>query len=180
MKLDIGAGTAPHPGYKSVDADPATNPEIVCNVLEGIPVPDDSCTHLRLSHVLEHFTPTEGLTLLRELHRILTPGGILFIEVPDLLAVAQRIVDHKGLDIIPPPGLSAALYPHGVIYGGQWNEWQYHKTGYTVPFLSQTLERCGYLIDTIGVTFYDNMHVIRAVASKAGRAGEVPLETDGD
>jgi len=179
LKLDIGAGGVKTPGYKTVDADPSVEPDILCNVLDGIPVSDDSCTHLRLSHVLEHFTPADGLKLLRELHRILAPGGTLFVEVPDLLEVARRIVDQNGLDIIPPPGLSLALYPHGVIYGSQENEYQFHKTGYTPPYLRQTMERSGFIVDTITTVFPENMHVLRCTATKAGSVRQVPVEADG-
>jgi SAM-dependent methyltransferase len=36
------------------------------------------------SHVLEHLTPSEAAGVLRELHRVLRPGGIVRISVPDL------------------------------------------------------------------------------------------------
>jgi SAM-dependent methyltransferase len=36
------------------------------------------------SHVLEHLTPAEAEALLAELHRVLRPGGVLRIAVPDL------------------------------------------------------------------------------------------------
>jgi SAM-dependent methyltransferase len=36
------------------------------------------------SHVLEHLTPGEAEGVLRELHRVLRPGGIVRISVPDL------------------------------------------------------------------------------------------------
>jgi SAM-dependent methyltransferase len=49
-----------------------------------LPYPDAAFEAVFGSHVLEHLTPDEGETLLRELHRVLRPGGILRIAVPDL------------------------------------------------------------------------------------------------
>ena len=56
------------------------------DLLKGFPYPDGSMDVVYSSHVLEHFTRAQGLFLLREAHRVLKPGGILRIVVPNLAA----------------------------------------------------------------------------------------------
>jgi SAM-dependent methyltransferase len=57
------------------------------DLTQPLPYPDAAFEAAFGSHVLEHLTPDEGATLLRELHRVLRPGGIVRIAVPDLDAV---------------------------------------------------------------------------------------------
>ncbi len=49
-----------------------------------LPYPDGAFEAAFGSHVLEHLTPGEAEAALRELHRVLRPGGIVRIAVPDL------------------------------------------------------------------------------------------------
>jgi SAM-dependent methyltransferase len=57
------------------------------DVTRPLPFSDDVFEAALGSHVLEHLAPDEGDALLRELRRVLRPGGILRIAVPDLDAV---------------------------------------------------------------------------------------------
>jgi SAM-dependent methyltransferase len=49
-----------------------------------LPYPDGAFTAVFGSHVLEHLTPGEAEATLREAHRVLAPGGVVRIAVPDL------------------------------------------------------------------------------------------------
>lgn len=50
----------------------------------GVPLDDASADYVFSSHFLEHLFRREGERLLRECHRVLRPGGIVRIAVPDL------------------------------------------------------------------------------------------------
>jgi predicted SAM-dependent methyltransferase len=54
-----------------------------CDLLSGIPYDDGIADLIFLSHVLEHFDYTEGRRLLAECRRVLKPGGVLRVAVPD-------------------------------------------------------------------------------------------------
>jgi predicted SAM-dependent methyltransferase len=54
------------------------------NGAKGLPIPTGSCDIVYASHVIEHLTVHELKLFLKEIFRILTPGGILRIAVPDL------------------------------------------------------------------------------------------------
>lgn len=57
---------------------------VIHNLLNPFPWQTDSVDIVYSSHALEHFTREEGYRFLRECHRVLRPGGIIRIVVPDL------------------------------------------------------------------------------------------------
>ncbi len=48
------------------------------------PFPDASIEAVLASHVLEHLTVDEGRSCIAEIHRVLAPGGVVRVAVPDL------------------------------------------------------------------------------------------------
>lgn len=87
--INIGCGATFHPDWVNVDAAPAS-PEVRAHDLDKpLPFPDSHFRAVYASHVLEHFDPDGGLRLLRECHRVLEPGGVARIVVPDLEAIAR-------------------------------------------------------------------------------------------
>jgi SAM-dependent methyltransferase len=77
MKVDMGGGLYPKPGYMTVDQADA---DIICNLDDGIPLPDNSVGVLNASHVIEHLK--DPIKTMREIHRVLAHGGWAMIEVP--------------------------------------------------------------------------------------------------
>jgi trans-aconitate methyltransferase len=61
-----------------------------------IPAPDQSAGVVYASHRLEHLDPhNEVRRFVGDVHRMLVPGGILRVVVPDLLRRAQRYVQRS-------------------------------------------------------------------------------------
>ncbi|AEC53036.1 glycosyl transferase [Synechococcus phage S-CRM01] len=77
LKVDIGGGMNPRPGYITIDQEDG---EITCDLNNGIPLEDNSVGVLNASHVLEHLK--DPIKSMREIHRVLHHGGWAFIEVP--------------------------------------------------------------------------------------------------
>lgn len=77
LKVDIGGGLFPRPGYLTVDKYDA---DIICDLDEGIPLPDNSVGVINASHVLEHLK--DPIKSMSEIYRVLCDGGWAFIEVP--------------------------------------------------------------------------------------------------
>ncbi len=85
MKLNLGCGQNKLPGYVNVDRYETFAPDRVCD-LEAFPWPfaDGSADEIVMNHVLEHLgAQTETfLGVMKELYRVLKPGGRLDIAVP--------------------------------------------------------------------------------------------------
>ena len=79
-RLNIGCGKNPKQGWLNLDRATLPGVDIVHNI-EKLPLPfaDEEFDEICCNNVLEH---TEYTPILKELHRILKPSGILTIEVP--------------------------------------------------------------------------------------------------
>lgn len=89
IMANLGCGSRFHPDWVNFDLHSAQPGVIPCNLLGGIPLGDNSCDAVFNSAVLEHFRPQDADKFVRECHRILKPGGILRIGVPDLENLAR-------------------------------------------------------------------------------------------
>ena len=91
--LNFGCGSALHPEWINLDSSAVAPDVVVHDLRHGLPVPSDSFDAAYGSHVLEHLDPDAASRLLRECYRILRPGGILRIVVPDLETIARLYLD---------------------------------------------------------------------------------------
>jgi SAM-dependent methyltransferase len=60
------------------------------DIVDGLPVADNSCGGVYASHVLEHLTLDEFHKALENTRKILQDGGIFRLVVPDLESAARR------------------------------------------------------------------------------------------
>src|SRR5262249_26783265 len=112
IRLDFGAGEGKEPGYTSVDRQPLTNPDITHD-LNVFPYPfaDSSVHEVRAFHVIEHLDrPFEAM---REIHRILKPGGLLHLKVPHFSRGFTHAEHAHGFDITFPLYFDASFTPSG-------------------------------------------------------------------
>ena len=63
------------------------------DIVAGLPVPDASAKAVYASHVLEHLAYEDCLTALRNTWRILKPGGVFRLIVPDLAGRTRRYLE---------------------------------------------------------------------------------------
>jgi predicted SAM-dependent methyltransferase len=63
------------------------------DLTKAIPEPDDAAEAIFSSHMLEHVRPEQAEFILRECFRVLRPGGVIRIAVPDLRRAAERYLD---------------------------------------------------------------------------------------
>jgi predicted SAM-dependent methyltransferase len=82
LRLHLGSGTHRLDGWVNVDllGMPA---DLRWNVTRPLPFPDGAAAAVFFEHVVEHFPLGAGLDLLDECRRVLGPGGIVRVGVPD-------------------------------------------------------------------------------------------------
>ena len=92
LRLHLGSGNEHKEGWVNVDL--AGYPvEIAWNLARPLPLPAASVEAIFHEHLLEHLTLEQGLAFCGECRRVLRPGGILRIGVPDAGAAARSYVD---------------------------------------------------------------------------------------
>ncbi len=91
--LNFGCGSALHPEWINLDSSAAAPDVVAHDLRHALPFPSDSFDAAYGSHVLEHLEPDAASRLLRECNRILRPGGILRIVVPDLETIARLYLE---------------------------------------------------------------------------------------
>lgn len=101
--LNLGCGSSFHPDWINIDFFDHDGKVIAYDLRLGIPFADCSFDVVYHSHVLEHFPQAYAARFLRECFRVLKPGGLLRVVVPNLEEIAkaylQSIEDvHKGLE----------------------------------------------------------------------------------
>ena len=79
---------------------------------------DASVDEIRASHVLEHFPRAQAMAVLREWVRVLKPGGLLRVAVPDFGVIAEAYVAGEALDT------------EGYVMGGQVDRHDFHHALY--------------------------------------------------
>lgn len=83
QKINLGCGTDIKPGWLNVDL-VQTSPDVMVWDLNNTPYPidDESSNEVQAVDVLEHLLPGSLIPFIEECHRIMAPGGTLFIQTP--------------------------------------------------------------------------------------------------
>lgn len=87
--LNLGCGSKTHPDWINIDFIQGQEDIISYNLLHKLPFEDKSIKYIYHSHLLEHFSESDGINFTKECHRVLQKGGILRIVLPDLENIIQ-------------------------------------------------------------------------------------------
>lgn len=91
-KLQIGSGPKAVPGWLNSDLIAG---DIYVDLGRRLPFQDSTFAWIFGEHVIEHITENAAMALLRELHRILRPGGVLRLTTPDLKKILAIYEDRN-------------------------------------------------------------------------------------
>ena len=105
-------------------------------------IESESVDEILASHILEHFTKQDGRLFIAECARILKPGGLLYIAVPDM----DKFIDCKvNGDYGPLNGYG--WIDLNYFMGGderEGNLYQRHRYMYTFESLAYALDEYGF------------------------------------
>jgi ubiquinone/menaquinone biosynthesis C-methylase UbiE len=151
--LNVGAGVCPiHPqyaGWKEIrlDIDKDVRPDIVGDIRDMYQVLSESVDSVYSNHNLEHLISQHVPLALAEFYRVLKPGGLVCIGVPNLQEIAIEVSQGnlEGVLYESPAGPIAAI---DCIYGYRKfikdNPLQAHKTGFTPATLEREMKKAGF------------------------------------
>lgn len=94
-KLDIGCANKKRSGFVGLDIKD-WGQEIVWDVRDGIPVPDESIEYIYTCHFLEHLTNQESVEFFKEVYRVLKKEGIFEAWLPHGSAPEAFYPDHHS------------------------------------------------------------------------------------
>jgi SAM-dependent methyltransferase len=152
LKVHVGCGGHELPGWINVDNHPAP---LAINLDWGLPLPTGSARYVFVAHLLEHlFHPAQSSRLLAEIRRVLAPGGVVRIVVPDIEKYLRAYANgdeaffaerrrHRGL----PVELTSleTLLPYAGAGATPDALFEQHKFGYDFATLARALEHAGFV-----------------------------------
>ena len=143
IDLDIGAGDASRPGWVTLDISDGC--DLYWDLRRGIPFPTGSVRMVYSSHLFEHMDFESGQELLGEVLRVLQPGGIVSVCVPNArlyidayLGVAELSPDHDFWEPALQGREGISLINYVAYMGGE------HKCLFDIDSLLARLELVGF------------------------------------
>lgn len=139
MRLELGSGHRPTPGYEHNDLHPFEHIEHVGSpwMLE---LPDGSVDEVLALGLIEHLTYYQACDTFRNVHRMLKPGGLFLFDVPDYPVWARYYLDDLERKELPV----RTDHIRKTLFG--WARWpgDEHKYGWNQRELSARLGICGF------------------------------------
>jgi SAM-dependent methyltransferase len=138
------------PGWRElrVDINPNVKPDVVASMLAMPMIGAGAVDAVWSSHNIEHLYAHEVPVAFGEFVRVLKPGGVALLTMPDLQRVAELIVQDK----LEEPAYSSPagpIAPLDILYGhrpqiAMGNVFMAHRTGFTARTLAQALANAGF------------------------------------
>ena len=87
--INLGCGERTHPDWLNVDLTAGKSDVLKYDLTTGVPFPSDRADAVYCAAVLEHFRRQNVAQFLKEIYRVLKPGGVIRVGVPDLEKLCQ-------------------------------------------------------------------------------------------
>lgn len=147
IKLNIGCGTDYKKGWINIDNNSDNNIvklDLYWDLLKPLPFEDNSVDFIFSEHFFEHFTVDESQKIMKDMLRILRPGGVMRIAMPDL----EMVVDHYlNVPVEKDPIVKRFKFDF-VKTKAEWMNmsfrWWGHKWLYDWEELERRLKQAGY------------------------------------
>ena len=140
-RLNWGCGSHTLPGWINSDNKEAGDINLSCDIRDGLPLADGSMDYVVSIHALPEVPYDQLMPVLGELQRVLTPGGVLRLALPDLLkgVRAYERGDRKYFQVPDEDAksLGAKLVTQLIWYG-------YSRTLFTPDFTEELLRNAGF------------------------------------
>jgi predicted SAM-dependent methyltransferase len=140
-RLHWGCGSITPAGWVNSDKKGGPGVDVACDIRSGLPLAADSFDYVVSIHALQDLPYLEVVPALRELHRVLKPGGWLRLGLPDLDRAIQAYVrGDKSYFLVPDRevrSLGGKLSVQMLWYGSL-------RCMFTGDFVEELLARAGF------------------------------------
>ena len=138
-KLHLGCGSVTPAGWVNSDVRPGPGVDLVADLIKGLPVKDESFDAVVSIHALCELGVWDQVPVLKEIHRVLAPGGVLRLSLPDLdVNIKQyQARNQKHFE----------LYMWDTLAGNFITQVLWHSTVrcfYTREFVEELLKKAGF------------------------------------
>jgi predicted SAM-dependent methyltransferase len=146
LRLHLGSGTLRPPGWVNVDV-LGMDPDLYWDLTRPLPFPDGIAEAVFLEHVLEHFPLAQVMEMLGEARRLLAPGGIVRVGVPDFGRYAESYAGDRAFIERERPGRPTALLAVGEVAQSHG-----HRSVWDAETLELVLTEAGF--EQVGRRFF--------------------------
>jgi len=141
-RLNWGCGAHVAPGWINSDIKQAPGIDLVADIRKGLPLASDSLDYAVSIHALPELSLSEQLPALQELARVLRPGGVLRLALPDLAkgidAYLSGDEEYFMVDEEAAASPGGRFIMHMLWYG-------YSRTLFLADFTAELLEKAGFI-----------------------------------
>ena len=141
-RLNWGCGAAGEPGWVNSDVKEGPRIDVPGDILAGLPLAHDTFDYAVSIHALPELPLDAQVPALAELRRVLKPGGVLRLALPDLLKGVDAYRRGERDYILVPDedarSIGAKLVTQLLWYG-------YSKTLFVPDFVEELLVRAGFV-----------------------------------
>lgn len=116
IKLHLGGGKKYLPGFVHIDTRKFSHIDYIASADKLDMFEDNSVDLIYACHLLEHFKRSQTEKVLKEWHRVLKPGSILRLAVPDFKQLVKVYLKHEDLSLVLGPLHGGQNYPENTHY----------------------------------------------------------------
>jgi SAM-dependent methyltransferase len=140
-RFNWGCGPTPPPGWLNSDRLDGDGIHVSCDIRDGLPLDDDTFDYAVSIHAFQDLAYLDVVPALQELRRVLRPGGVLRLGLPDLdraiAAYARGDRDYFYIPDAEATTLGGKLIVQIVWYGSI-------RTPFTWDFAREVLHAAGF------------------------------------
>jgi predicted SAM-dependent methyltransferase len=140
-RLNWGCGDAGVPGWINSDLKEGPGIDITADIRHGLPLDSDSLDYIVSIHALPMISYPDLVPVLRELQRLLAPGGVLRLGLPDLDRGIQAYLRGDREYFLIPDDI---VHSHGGRFIVHMLWYGYSVTLFTADFIEELLRRAGF------------------------------------
>ena len=140
-RLNWGCGGHTLPGWINSDQREGRGIDLSCDIRQGLPLDSGSIDYVVSIHALQEVPYDVIVPTLTDLKRVLKPGGVLRLALPDLLK-GIRAYERGDRDYFLIPDEDARSLGAKLVLQLLW--YGYSRTLFTFDFIRELLEKAGY------------------------------------